>query len=66
MNKKLKAKIVENFGSQVNFAQVIKTDETIISRVVCGRRSLPVDVQGKWADILHCKIKDIFPRGLNA
>jgi plasmid maintenance system antidote protein VapI len=60
MNRRLKAKIVENFESQANFAQVIKTDETIISRVVRGRRILPVETQQKWADTLGCKRKDIF------
>ena len=60
MNRKLKAKIVENFESQANFAQVVKTDETIISRVVRGRRVLPVEVQEKWANTLLCKRKDIF------
>ncbi len=61
MNRKLKAKIVENFESQSNFSQVVKTDETIISRVVRGRRILPVETQKKWADILGCKREDIFP-----
>jgi len=61
MNRKLKAKIIENFESQANFAQIVKCDETIISRVVRGRRSLPADVQKKWADTLRCKRKDIFP-----
>ena len=61
MNLKLKSKIVEKFESQANFAQVVKTDESIISRVVRGRRSLPVETQKKWADTLFCKPEDIFP-----
>lgn len=61
MNRKLKAKIVENFESQANFAQIIKCDETIISRVIRGRRPLPIEAQQKWADALGCKRKDIFP-----
>lgn len=60
MNRKLKAKIVENFESQANFAQVVKTDETIISRVVRGRRVLPIETQKKWADTLGCSREDIF------
>ena len=60
MNKKLKAKIVEIFESQANFSQVIKTDETIISRVVRGRRVLPVETQEKWADLLGCTRGEIF------
>ena len=66
MNRKLKAKIIENFESQANFAQVVKTDETIISRVVRGRRILPVEVQKKWDDSLLCKREDIFSGGNNA
>ena len=63
MNRKLKAKIVENFESQANFSQIVKCDETIISRIVRGRRVLPVEIQEKWADVLGCEIKDIFPDG---
>jgi plasmid maintenance system antidote protein VapI len=36
MNLILKAKIVENYGTQADFAQVIGIDETIVSRVVRG------------------------------
>lgn len=61
MNRKLKAKIIENFESQANFAQVVKTDETIISRVVRRRRTLPIETQEKWADALGCNRKEIFP-----
>ena len=60
MNRILKAKIVLNFESQANFAQIIKTDESIISRVVRERRALPVEDQQKWADLLNCKRNEIF------
>ena len=60
MNRKLKAKIIENFGSQADFSQVIECCETVISRVVRGRRSLSADVQQKWAKALKCKCEDIF------
>lgn len=63
MNKKLKSKIVLNFETQADFARVIKCDETIISRIIRGRRSLPVETQKKWADCLNCKPEDIFPDG---
>jgi plasmid maintenance system antidote protein VapI len=54
MNKKLKAKIIENFGSQADFAQALRLQESVVSRVVNGRRSLrPEDVE-KWARILDC------------
>jgi len=60
MNRKLKAKIIENFESQANFAQIIKTDESIISRVVRGRRVLSPETQERWALALGVKRKEIF------
>ena len=60
MNKKLKAKIIEKYGTQADFAQTIKTDETIISRIIRGRRTLDPDKQFEWAQALGCKLKEIF------
>ena len=60
MNKKLKARIIEKFGSQADFAQAIQVDETLVSRIVRGRRILASDVQKKWAKALGCKPKDLF------
>ena len=59
MNRKLKAKIVERFESQANFAEIIQTHEATVSRVIRGRRTLSVDDQKRWADALNCKT-DIF------
>jgi len=57
MNRKLKARIVEAFGSAADFAQAMKLDESVISRVVHGRRSLsPEDVE-KWSRVLGCDPK---------
>jgi len=60
MNLKLKSKIVERFFNQANFAQIIKTDETVVSRVIHGRREIPVEVQKVWAEALNCKPGEIF------
>jgi transcriptional regulator with XRE-family HTH domain len=60
MNRKLKAKIVQHFGTQSDFAQVIGADETLISKIVRGRRKLNPSIQRIWADVLGCKPKDIF------
>jgi len=60
MNRKLKAKIVEHFGTQSDFAQAIGADETIISRIIRGRRMLSPEKQIIWAKALGCKPKDIF------
>jgi plasmid maintenance system antidote protein VapI len=60
MNKILKAKIVERFGTQADFAEVIDTDETIISRIIRGRRQLDSEKQIIWAKALECRPEDIF------
>ena len=56
MNRKLKAKIIEQFGSQADFAQEIQVDESIISRIVRGRRVLSPEDQVKWCKILECDL----------
>jgi len=60
MNRFLKAKIVERFGTQADFGQAIGEDETLISRVVRGRRQLSLERKVKWADALGCKVKELF------
>ncbi len=60
MNRKLKAKIVEQFGSQSNFSEAVKTQESTISRVVRGRRKLSQADQKIWAKILDTELKDLF------
>ena len=52
MNKILKAKIVERYGTQADFAEAIDTDETIISRIIRGRRQLNSEKQLIWAKAL--------------
>jgi len=63
MNKKLKAKIVEAFGSQADFAQKIRVDESVISRVVRGRRTLSPEDQAKWVKVLKCDPAILEPVG---
>jgi hypothetical protein len=60
LNRKLKAKIIEEYGTQVDFADAIDADETFVSRVVRGRRNLDPKSQFSWAKALGCKPKDIF------
>ena len=60
MNKILKAKIIEKFGTQADFAQTININEELVSRIVRGRRTLNSETQRKWADVLECKPGDIF------
>ena len=54
MNNKLKAKIIERFGSQADFAQEIQVDESIVSRIVRGRRVLSPEDQATWCKVLDC------------
>lgn len=61
MNLILKAKIIENYGTQADFAQVVGIDETIVSRVVRGRRALDEGNKSMWAEALGCRLEDIFP-----
>ena len=52
MNRKLKAKIVERFGTQSDFSAAINEDESNVSRVVRGRRTLPEENRKIWAKAL--------------
>lgn len=58
MNKFLKAKIVERFGTQFEFARVIGEHESIVSRVIRGRHTMTVDGRIKWAQALGCNDAD--------
>jgi len=60
MNRKLKARIVLQYGTQADFAQLIGEEETIVSRIVRGRRKLNPEKEGKWAKALGCRVEDIF------
>ena len=61
---RLKARIVEAFGTQADFAQEIGEDETLISKIICGRRTLSLEKQKKWAEALGCKPNDLFSGNL--
>ncbi len=61
MNKKLKGKIVEVYGTQADFAQKIKKDESYVSRVVRGRRNITESEQDSWAGLLGYSRRDLFP-----
>jgi len=52
MNKLLKAKIIEKYGSQFEFSRVLKAHESDVSRVVRGRKVLTQKDLKKWADAL--------------
>lgn len=62
MNWSLKTRIVEKYGSQVDFAQTVKVSETLVSKIVRGRRQLPLEKQITWAKALGSTPKELFPR----
>lgn len=60
MNKRLKAKIIERFGTQADFARAMNVDELLVSRIVRGRRELEQGVQILWGKVLKCDPKELF------
>lgn len=54
MNKLLKAKIVEKYGSQTEFAKIISLNESIVSRIVRGHHGLKPEERRRWAIVLGC------------
>ncbi len=59
MNLRLKAKIVEHFGTQAAFADFIGEHEAVVSKVVRGRRSLGHESRQRWAKALECKPEEL-------
>jgi hypothetical protein len=60
MNKRLKLRIIELFDSQTNFAEHIKADDALVSRVLRGRRNRNANGKVKWAKLLQCRPEEIF------
>ncbi len=60
MNLKLKTRIIELFGNQANFAQEMGLQESLVSRVVRGRRRISEEDQNKWAKALQLHVKHLF------
>lgn len=62
MNWTLKAKIVERFGTQSDFAMAIKGHESDVSRVIRGRRTLNEEERQRWANLLGAESQELFRR----
>ena len=60
MNRKLKGKIIEKFGTQFEFAKVINEHESNISRIILGRRQLSEKDKKVWANVLGGEVKYLF------
>ena len=52
MNRKLKGKIIEVFGTQADFSQTLGVNESVVSRVVRGRKTLTPAEAERWARAL--------------
>jgi hypothetical protein len=61
-NKKLKLKIIENYGSQVKFAYENGENEALVSKVIHGWRELDPERQIVWAEALHSTPAELFGR----
>ena len=60
INKKLKARIVEQYLSQIDFADVVGVNDVLISKVIRGHRTLSETEKSRWAETLECKPVEIF------
>ena len=56
----VKGRIIQKFGSQWKFATAINVQESIVSKVLNGRRKLDQDGKKTWARALDCKPEDLF------
>jgi transcriptional regulator with XRE-family HTH domain len=61
MNRTLKSRIVLKFGTQEDFAAVIKERPSLISNVIRGRRNISDKKKRAWATALGYAVSDIFP-----
>ncbi|UCF83759.1 MAG: XRE family transcriptional regulator [Desulfobacteraceae bacterium] len=60
MNRTLKLAIIREFGTQADFSMAIREDESIVSRVIRGRRSLSSEKKKEWAKVLKSKPQELF------
>ena len=60
MNRRLKARIVEVFGTQADFAKSMGLHDSRVSTVVRRRWDLSDEEQKQWAAALGCSPSDIF------
>jgi transcriptional regulator with XRE-family HTH domain len=65
MNKKLKSKIFERFGTQCDFSRAVDVHESLVSRVLQGRRTLTEAERQRWADLLEADCKELFGEEAN-
>jgi len=59
-NLRLKMRILEEFESQVIFANYLGIHPTTVSQVIMGRYNLTGDEKDTWAAALKCGQEEIF------
>jgi hypothetical protein len=60
VNIKLKAQIVEQFLSQIDFAEVVEVNEILISKGIRSYKHLSETERSRRVTALECKTEDIF------
>jgi hypothetical protein len=61
VNRKLKARIIERFGTQADFAQACGENAPKVSLVVNYRERLKPKEKRRWARLLDTRPEKIFP-----
>jgi len=59
-NKVLRLQIIKGFGTQADFAVAAGCDDTMVSKVINGRRLLSPEQQKEWAELLGCNTNIFF------
>lgn len=62
MNRLLKGRIIERYGSQFDFAHALGVHEALVSRVVRGRKVLSEEDRRHWARVLKDDPARLFPK----
>jgi len=60
MNLNLKLKILEKYQSQADFAISVGAHESLVSRIIRGRRRLDPEKQITWAEALNSTPRELF------
>lgn len=61
MNRILKARIIERFGSQFSFAHALGIHEAMVSKIVRNRVRLSAEERQLWARVLKDDPDRLFP-----
>jgi plasmid maintenance system antidote protein VapI len=65
MDRNLKAKIFEKFGTQYDFSSALDVHESHVSRVVQGRRILTEAERQEWAGLLGTDSTELWGRDVS-